>query len=86
MAEALGMIETRSFPAMVEAADRGESIGDGIMFRSWEKAQQALELLVAQARIDGEISKEERDAFYAEATSGDYDHLLATATEWFEIE
>ena len=28
------------------------------------------------------ISDEERDAFYAEATSGDYYHLLATCTRW----
>ena len=32
------------------------------------------------------LSKEERDAFQAEATSSNYDHLLATCIEWFEIE
>lgn len=32
------------------------------------------------------LSQEERDAFYAEATSGNYDHLLATCMEWFEVE
>lgn len=31
------------------------------------------------------VSKEERDAFQAEATSGDYDHLLATAMRWVEV-
>ena len=32
------------------------------------------------------LSQEERDAFYAEATSGSYDHLLATCMEWFNVE
>ena len=32
------------------------------------------------------FSQEERDAFYAEATSGNYDHLLATCMKWFEVE
>lgn len=32
------------------------------------------------------LSQEERDAFYAEATSGNYDHLLATCMEWFNVE
>ena len=29
-------------------------------------------------------SQEARDAFLAEATSGDYDHLLRTAMDWVE--
>ena len=32
------------------------------------------------------LSQEERDAFRAEATSSNYDHLLATCMEWFEVE
>jgi hypothetical protein len=32
------------------------------------------------------ISKEERDAYFAEATSGDYNHLLATTTNWVNVE
>jgi hypothetical protein len=32
------------------------------------------------------LSQEERDAFRAEATSGNYDHLLATCFKWFEVE
>lgn len=28
----------------------------------------------------------ERDAFQAEATLSNYDHLLATCMEWFEVE
>ena len=31
------------------------------------------------------LSKEERDAFQKEATSGDYNHLLITCTEWFDV-
>ena len=32
------------------------------------------------------LSKDEQDAFYKEATSGNYDHLLATCMDWFEVE
>ena len=32
------------------------------------------------------LDQEERDAFRAEATSSNYDHLLATCIEWFEVE
>lgn len=28
------------------------------------------------------LSKEVQDAYYAEATSGDYNHLLATTMKW----
>ncbi len=31
------------------------------------------------------VAKEERDAFFAEATAGDYDHLLATAMRWVDV-
>jgi len=31
------------------------------------------------------VSKEEQDAYFAEATSGDYDHLLATTMKWVSI-
>ncbi len=50
-----------SFDAMLEAAATDDSIADNILIRSKEKAGSAFELLVAQARIDGEISVEERD-------------------------
>ena len=33
-----------------------------------------------------ELSKEEQDAFQAEATSGNYDHLLTTCMKWFNVE
>ena len=32
------------------------------------------------------VPKAERDTFMADATSGDYDHLLATAMRWVEVE
>jgi hypothetical protein len=31
------------------------------------------------------VSKEERDAFAKEATSGDYDHLLQTCMAWVTV-
>lgn len=34
----------------------------------------------------GGVPKEERDKFMAEATAGDYDHLLQTAMSWVEVE
>lgn len=30
------------------------------------------------------VDKEERDAYFAEATSGDYDHLLRVTMDWVE--
>ena len=32
------------------------------------------------------LSQKEQDAFQMEATSSNYDHLLATCLEWFEVE
>tara|TARA_B110000503_G_scaffold122109_1_gene186357 strand:+ start:51 stop:266 length:216 start_codon:yes stop_codon:yes gene_type:complete len=32
------------------------------------------------------ISKEERDAYYAESTSGDYDNVIATALRWVTVD
>ena len=50
-----------SFEAMIEAAQHDDSFADNILIRSEKSARMALELLVAQARIDGEISERERD-------------------------
>ena len=50
-----------SLDAMLDAAQLDDSIADNILIRSPDKARSALQLLVAQARIDGEISDEERD-------------------------
>jgi tellurite resistance protein len=58
-----------TFDAMLGAAEAGEPIADNILIRSPERARSALELLVAQARIDGEISDEERGLLVRIATS-----------------
>jgi hypothetical protein len=50
---------------------------DGNAFSILGKARRALQLA---GRGD------EWGAFVAEATSGDYDHLLAVVMEWFEVE
>jgi hypothetical protein len=50
---------------------------DGNAFNILAKARRAL-------RDAGR--GDEWATFEAEATSGDYDHLLATVMEWFEIE
>ncbi len=50
-----------SFDAMMEAAERGEDLAGSTLMSSAEAARNGLELLVAQARIDGEISTEERE-------------------------
>jgi tellurite resistance protein len=50
-----------SFDAMFEAAERGEDMGSAALMSSPEAARAGLELLVAEARIDGEISIEERE-------------------------
>jgi hypothetical protein len=50
---------------------------DGNAFSILGRARQALRLA---GRSD------EWEAFAAEATSGDYDRLLATVMDWFEVE
>ena len=40
---------------------------------------------VTKALRNASVSKEEREMFHAEATSGDYDHLLATAMRWVDV-
>jgi len=41
---------------------------------------------VQQAMRRGGVPDEERKAFFEEATSGDYDHLLMTVTRWVDAE
>jgi len=40
---------------------------------------------VSAALKEAGIGKEEIDQYYAESTSGDYDHLLRTATQWVSV-
>jgi len=40
---------------------------------------------VSEALKRAGVPKSERDAFFAEATAGDYDHLLQTAMRWVEV-
>jgi len=40
---------------------------------------------VSEALKRAGIAKSERDAFFAEATAGDYDHLLQTAMRWVDV-
>jgi hypothetical protein len=40
---------------------------------------------VVKALKAAKVSQEERDAFMAEATAGDYDALLATCLRWVEV-
>lgn len=49
-----------SFDAMMASAQRGDSLAYDIVMQSKESARTALELLVAEARIDGEITQKER--------------------------
>ncbi len=41
--------------------------------------------LCVQAARDAKLPQEEIDAFYHEATSGDYKKALATCQEWFDV-
>ena len=50
-----------SFDAMLEAAKEGADLAGNVAMMSPDAARTALELLVAQARIDGEISTKERE-------------------------
>jgi len=58
-----------SFDAMVKAAESDDSVGDEVLIRSKDNAHKAFELLVAQARIDGEVSEEERSLLVRLATA-----------------
>jgi len=40
---------------------------------------------VSKALQRGGVDKKERDAFYAEATEGDYDHVLQTCMAWVNV-
>lgn len=40
---------------------------------------------VTTALKDNGIGQEEREEFFNEATSGDYDHLLQTCGEWVNV-
>ena len=60
-----------SLDAMLEVAREDQSQADNILIRSKERARAALELLVAEARIDGDISFEERDVIVRIASSLD---------------
>jgi hypothetical protein len=42
--------------------------------------------LCQQAARAAGLPKSEVDAFYREATSGDYDHLIRTALRWFNCQ
>lgn len=41
---------------------------------------------VKQALMEAGVPKSERDEFFKEATSGDYDHLLQTCIKWVTVE
>ena len=40
---------------------------------------------VTKAMREAGVDKDERAAFIAEATAGDYDHLLAAAMNWVDV-
>ena len=50
-----------SFDAMLDAAKEGADLAGNVVITSPDAARTAVELLVAQARIDGEIAPEERE-------------------------
>ncbi|MCH7872199.1 MAG: TerB family tellurite resistance protein [Planctomycetes bacterium] len=62
-------VGTVSLKAMLDTAQADDSIADNILIGSKKQARVALELLVAQARIDGEISDEERSVLVRIAMS-----------------
>ena len=50
-----------SFDAMIAAAESGALLPENVLIHDRGRAEQAFELLVAQARIDGQISTQERE-------------------------
>ena len=57
--------------AMFEAAANDETFADNLLLQPKDRAIKAVELLVGLARIDGEISSEERALIVRIATSVD---------------
>ena len=52
-----------SFQAMLDAAEQdGSRFADQLLISKGEPARRALELLVAQAKLDGEVTEDERRA------------------------
>ena len=45
----------------------------------------AVLIKVKRALIEGDVSKDDVAIFIAEATSGDYDHMLQTCMEWVNV-
>jgi hypothetical protein len=41
---------------------------------------------VKAALAKGDVSEEEQNKFFEEATAGDYDHLLQTAMRWVSVQ
>ena len=57
--------------AMFDAAAKDETFADNLLLQPKDRAVKAVELLVGLARIDGEISSEERALIVRIATSVD---------------
>jgi len=58
-----------SFQAMVEAAEQGdEHFADQLLISKGAPARRALALLVAQAKLDGEVTEDERSVLVRIAT------------------
>jgi len=62
-----------SLDAMVERAQSDPKMHEELRIRDAERARQVLELMVAQARADGEITHEERDLLVKIAAQLDID-------------
>jgi uncharacterized tellurite resistance protein B-like protein len=82
LAEKVG-IGRVSLDAMMAEAESNPDTADNILIRSRDKARQGLELLVAQARLDGVIDDRERKVLVRVALSmnitGDEFHEVYTA-------
>lgn len=58
-----------SFQAMVDAAEQGDDrFADRLLISKGEPARRALELLVAQAKLDGDVTEDERSVLVRIAT------------------
>jgi len=58
---------------------------DGNAFAILGAVRQALRRARAQGVFTPQQEKEYRDQFMKEAMAGDYDYLLRTAMEWFDV-
>jgi len=72
-------------PSTTEVKDRAPKVDRPVLVLVGTDGNAFAVLAKARRALRDAGRGDEWAAFEAEATSGDYDHLLATAMKWFEV-